>query len=393
MKLIDEKGRLFGVVNLIDFFVILFLLAMVPAFYFGYKIIFRKPTVQESFEKGIKEIKLSCEFIKLRPDIAGLLSVGDAEFDNKGRIIGEIVELGPIEPYTEDPQLKTRSTILKLKVQFRKADIYYKGAVIDYDSEFVFKTSKYSASAKVEEDITRIFSMRVTLKDLDENIIGLMSVGDKEVDAAGQVVAEITKVGKPEENSKEIDLTSGNFTIVSDKEKKQLPVELALKCQLINVDGQQQLYFKDKRITNIVPIEIVTDKYRVLGLLSKSYEIIPERNFRWTSLKVKFSSIIPQIRDVLKEGDVEKDFYGTSIGMISKIISDEPAKMMVIKEGKLEELMLPYQRDILIAMDIYCEEKEGMFYFKNYPVKMGNSITFSTPLYSISGLITGMEIK
>lgn len=393
MKLIDEKGRLFGVVNLIDFFVLLFLLAMVPAFYFGYKIIFKKPTVQESFEKGIKEIKLSCEFIKLRPDIAGLIFVGDAEFDNKGRIIGEIVELGPIEPDKEDPQLKTRSTVLKLKAQFREADLYYKGSVIDYDSEFVFKTSKYSASAKVEEDITRIFSMRVTLKDLDENIIGLISVGDKEVDAAGQVVAEITKVGKPEENSKEIDLTSGNFTIVSDKEKKQLPVELALKCQLINVDGQQQLYFKDKRITNITPIEIVTDKYRVLGLLSKSYEIIPERNFRWLSLKVKFSNVIPQIRDALKEGEVEKDFYGAPMARIVKITNDEPAKTMVIREGKVEELLLPYQRELLIALDVFCEEREGVYYFKNYPVKMGNSITFSTSLYSINGLIIGIEIR
>lgn len=38
MKIIDEKGRWFGKLNFIDSLVILFILCLIPAFYFGYKL-------------------------------------------------------------------------------------------------------------------------------------------------------------------------------------------------------------------------------------------------------------------------------------------------------------------------------------------------------------------
>ncbi len=38
MKIIDEKGILFGKINVIDFLVVIFFLALIPMFYFGYKL-------------------------------------------------------------------------------------------------------------------------------------------------------------------------------------------------------------------------------------------------------------------------------------------------------------------------------------------------------------------
>ena len=43
MNIIDDKGRLFGKINIIDFMVLLFILCLMPMFYFGYKIFNRKP--------------------------------------------------------------------------------------------------------------------------------------------------------------------------------------------------------------------------------------------------------------------------------------------------------------------------------------------------------------
>lgn len=45
MKIIDEKGRLFGKINLIDFMVIVFFLCLTPMFWFGYKIFTKAPTL------------------------------------------------------------------------------------------------------------------------------------------------------------------------------------------------------------------------------------------------------------------------------------------------------------------------------------------------------------
>ena len=44
MKIIDQKGRLLGKINVIDFLAIIFFLSFVPMFYFGYKNLHKKPS-------------------------------------------------------------------------------------------------------------------------------------------------------------------------------------------------------------------------------------------------------------------------------------------------------------------------------------------------------------
>lgn len=48
MKILDERGRLFGFINLFDLFVFVFLLSLTPIFYFGYKILNAPRPVIES---------------------------------------------------------------------------------------------------------------------------------------------------------------------------------------------------------------------------------------------------------------------------------------------------------------------------------------------------------
>ncbi len=72
--LIDERGRLFGKINVIDFIVLLFVLCLTPSLWFGYKIMTREveveikpPTItldkveyeqeREEYRKALKRIK------------------------------------------------------------------------------------------------------------------------------------------------------------------------------------------------------------------------------------------------------------------------------------------------------------------------------------------------
>lgn len=45
MKIIDERGRLFGKINVIDLLAILFLASLVPMFNFGYRISHQNPKI------------------------------------------------------------------------------------------------------------------------------------------------------------------------------------------------------------------------------------------------------------------------------------------------------------------------------------------------------------
>lgn len=270
--IIDEKGRVFGIINLIDFLVIIFLLLMAPLVYFGHKVIvMQKP---QPVRSNIKEVFLNYQFVKLDPATAEKIAVGDKEMDARGFVTAEVIELGPVIADSMADGLKRRNVYLRLRLEFKEADLFYKDYPILYDSDFVFVTSKYSVVVKVKEELTQMLKMNISLKELNEETISLIMPGDKEKDSAGRTVAEIVNVGKPAESSFELELNGGRFTIVKIIDKKQITTEMILRCQKID----NTIYFKGKELSCNSPIDFVTDKYCVRGFLSKSYEMIAGDN-------------------------------------------------------------------------------------------------------------------
>ncbi len=285
MKIIDEKGRLFGKINVIDFMVILFLICLTPMFYFGYKL-FKKSVVISEVSKKFIEIDLNCKFIEVEPEILKQITVGNKEIDKKGTTLGEIISLGEIKPYQyefslgggevltkEDAILKEISAKLRLRVEMRDNNLYYKDRLIAINSPFDFRTKEYTLQA-------------------------------------------IIPVAKKE-------------------------------------------WLKEK----------------------------------WMEVKVRFSGVIPEVAKILSEGDTEKNPLDKTIARLRTIVSNKSSEVLILKENKFLTVSHPFQKDIVAILDFLCIEKEGTLYFKNYPVKMGNSITFTTDLYSLTGSIVSLEIK
>ena len=59
VKIIDKEGRLFGRINVIDFIVLLFILGLMPMFYYGYRI-FKLPHLapinwEQRYNEKVKE--------------------------------------------------------------------------------------------------------------------------------------------------------------------------------------------------------------------------------------------------------------------------------------------------------------------------------------------------
>ena len=168
MKIIDEKGKLFGKINVIDFLVLLFFLCLTPMFYFGYKIFNKKPPqntpapivpIIES-PKTFIETELNFILNKLEPETARLILKGDREVNEKGEVIAEIISLGRILPVTyeidmgdqqklikDDPALKKIPALLKIRAEFRDNTLYHKGKPIKANSVIDFVTGKYKLEA------------------------------------------------------------------------------------------------------------------------------------------------------------------------------------------------------------------------------------------------------
>ncbi len=281
MRIIDEKGRLFGKINIIDFLIIFFLIFMTPTLYFGYKLFHRRLV---RVEANLKEIEMDFKFIELRPEIAKVVAVGD--------------------------------------------------------------------------------------KELDEN---------------GVVIGEVTWVGQGRFNQYRIDLGGDVHKIIEDQELQELPVKMKLKVKI----KEDTMYYKERPINLRSRIYFKTNKYAVTTIP------VTARDEKWIQVKVKFPGTSPELSNLIDKGHIEKDQDGRIIGELKEIVSKEPAALSVVKleEDKTIAVGDPYHNDIVALLNILCENKDGALYFKNYSVKIGNQISFSSNMYSVQGVIIGMELN
>lgn len=190
MKVIDEKGRLLGKINVIDFLVIILFFFLTPMFYYGYKIFHKKPVtpVTENVEvqkKEFIEIELSFIFKRIDPKVLSLISLGDKEIGKDKEIMGEILSLGEIKPYSyeiaigsakkviADSILKDLYVILRIRAEFRQNNLYYKDKQITDNSFIDFITDKYKLEAfympNLIESNNRVENVSDSIKMVQQN--------------------------------------------------------------------------------------------------------------------------------------------------------------------------------------------------------------------------------
>ncbi|UCD55448.1 MAG: DUF4330 family protein [Candidatus Omnitrophota bacterium] len=87
MKIIDEKGRLLGKINIVDFSIILLFLIIIPAFFYIYDVLGKKPT-------RVPHTWVKVEVVTfIIPEIAELFKPGDLSYDAFGDPDGRLLKI------------------------------------------------------------------------------------------------------------------------------------------------------------------------------------------------------------------------------------------------------------------------------------------------------------
>lgn len=293
MKLIDDKGRLFGKINVIDFLVILFLLGLTPIFYYGYKIATYKPqappppplTLQEPTYKEFEVL-----FKNIPEKFLPLIKEGDQHYvkteDNKGKkLVSEIIEI-----------LGKNPSKVSLSNQ---------------------KTSIIKQNFELKDYFTVKVLMKLLVTPVENNFI-----------YQGNVLG----------------INSG--------------------------------------------ISFSTDKYILKGFIST------HRNPRNIRIMLQINNLIPEIVAIIKKGDKEASMEnGTAIAEIVGILEIESAKMIRFHEGETKQYENPFYRDITLDVTLLTEQIKDEYFFKDRPVKIGETVSFSTKKYSLAGTIVNILIE
>jgi hypothetical protein len=136
----------------------------------------------------------------------------------------------------------------------------------------------------------------------------------------------------------------------------------------------------------MVPMFIIGGK--IMGAKRVESEVKHET----LTVAVKFTKIIPELAGVMKEGDIEKGENNKPIGKLIKIISNEPQKLLAIDVNmsgdKLGLATDMSYREIKALFELDCVIEKRAPVYHGYVVKIGNSLIFSTDLYSLQGTIT-----
>lgn len=144
MKIIDEKGRLFGTVNVIDFFVSVITILSLLIVYSGYKALTHKDTVPGQW------MEVRVKFPEVDFDFAKVAKSGDEEKDSSGRTIGRFLSVVDVRPSLaiingkNDPSKKDAVADLEILCTEKMSKLYYKNSVVKIGNQITFSPKFYN---------------------------------------------------------------------------------------------------------------------------------------------------------------------------------------------------------------------------------------------------------
>ncbi len=154
--LIDEKGRLFGKINVVDLFVVVLILLVIPMFFIEHKVISAK--IPSVIKKDIT-VRVEARFDRVIPELAKVMAEGDVEQDDSGKRLGKLVKIISDEQpkiftvnatgvnenmlqFVPDANYRDIKVLLELSVEEGRT-IKYRGGVIKIGNPIEFTTDLY----------------------------------------------------------------------------------------------------------------------------------------------------------------------------------------------------------------------------------------------------------
>jgi len=167
MKIIDEKGRLFGKINIVDFFIIVLIVILIPVFAVTYQVMQKTPR-----RVPFKWVKVEAVTFTM-PEFAAHFKEGDISRDGYGNVDSKLLKIikkddiyatrlkSAIINKNKDARYEHIAPVfLKFELLCTKSakgeKWYYRrrSLVVSLKDDFVFETDQYSINCyviKIEE--------------------------------------------------------------------------------------------------------------------------------------------------------------------------------------------------------------------------------------------------
>ena len=148
-KIIDQKGRVLGVINIIDLSVIIILISFLSLIFVGYRMISHREKTLDT-----KWVNVKIKLAESEPEFNNIIPRGDIERDSFGKTIGKLISIKMVNSQNaltsvSRPDKKdfiVDADILCLK---KSGVLYYKAAPIKIGNRIAFETDLYNLSGMI----------------------------------------------------------------------------------------------------------------------------------------------------------------------------------------------------------------------------------------------------
>ncbi len=162
MNIMDEKGRLFGRINVIDFVVILLLFSLIPILYVGYKLNTRED------HAVMRSVSIKVRSVETMPELINVIKPGDVDMDPSGKPVGKIARIFEAVPsevvvLRGDNQLTMKTSNIKKDVlimieavcEVKGGLLYYKEQPVKIGENIIFSTNLYTLRGVITDIETK----------------------------------------------------------------------------------------------------------------------------------------------------------------------------------------------------------------------------------------------
>ncbi len=149
---------------------------------------------------------------------------------------------------------------------------------------------------------------------------------------------------------------------------------------------------------NIIDLSVVLILLFAIPVFMFGYKAMTARDDMqktWVTVKMKVLRVIPELAEVMQSEDVETEYSGRKIGTLVKIDSLVPSATLALANDPTRLTMVndPVTKDVIVMLRLLCKDNLGFLYYKNFSIKIGNALTFSTNAYDITGTIIKVDRK
>ena len=365
MEFLDEQGRVFGIVNVIDLLAILFALAVVVA---GVALVFSGGSDEDpEFDTRYVTLDLGNQpgYVTERIDADDASSVQNAP-DN---LTVTDVYITPARGQSSSVTVRARITG---QLNERRDRFTFGGSPLILGRELTVETSEYQVSGTVTavdstgESLDTSTTEVLLTTTMPADIATTISVGDR-YRANGQTLATVE-----------------SMTVYPGNGSSTRRVHIGLSLRTIARYGQPQ--FGGQAIGLGQPLSVTLGPYDVNGRVTQLGRSSLPGEVTTTTVVMKMADVAPERAANVRTGLTET-MGGTQYAEVIDVRSEPSEVVLTSDDGNISLREHPRNVDLYLTVELRTREGEAGLLFHGEPVRLNDRVVLNFDFISIRGVL------